>query len=183
VYAPSTLVSFPHEFTHGDVLQLQSAARVFLVQLARRTPLLLRGVDQLCFVGVDTTLRRVSGEKTQCAAFDHAKVGGYNALLRGYNPLLATIFTMDAAPVTARMDHKIRAAAEDIAEQNWLGIRYPKAIWDDEEQRFVFSAEIAETTYTAFEVSRHAITARLIVRRITRANPKQATGQDELFAP
>jgi len=183
VYAPSTLVSFPHEFTHGDVLQLQSAARVFLVQLARRTPLLLRGVDQLCFVGVDTTLRRVSGEKTQCAAFDHAKVGGYNALLRGYNPLLATIFTMDAATVTARMDHKIRAAAEDIAEQNWLGIRYPKAIWDDDEQRFDFSAEIAETTYTALEGTRHATTARLIVRRITRANPKQATGQDELLAP
>jgi len=70
-------------------------------------------------------LRRVSGKKKQGAAFGHAKVGGYNVLLRGYNPLLATISTMDAASATARMDRKIRAAAEGIAEQNWLGIRFP----------------------------------------------------------
>ena len=189
-------------------------------------------------------LRRVSGKKKQGAAFGHAKVGGYNVLLRGYNPLLATISTMDSAPVvaagrlragnagsargaaslvaeaigtaracgatgeivvradsafyskkviracrrngvrfsvTARMDRKIRAAADGIAEDRWLGIRYPNAIWDDEEQRFISDAEIAEITYTAFEGTRYAITATLIVRRIKRINPTLATGQDELF--
>ena len=243
VYAPSTLGSFLREFTHGHVQQLLAAHRGFLVQLARRTPL-LRGIDQLCFVDVDSMLRRMYGKKKQGVAFGHAKVGGYNVLLRGYNPLLATISTPDAAPVvaatrlragnagsargaasqvseaigtakacgatgeiivrcdsafygkkviwacrrngvrfsvTAKMDRKIRAAADSIPAGQWLGIRYPKAVWDDEAQCFISDAEIAEITYTAFAGTRYAITARLIVRRIRRVNPKQVPGQDELF--
>jgi hypothetical protein len=62
VYAPSTLGSFLREFTHGHVLQLQSASREFLVQLTRRTPL-LAGAEALMFVDVDSTLRRVYGKK------------------------------------------------------------------------------------------------------------------------
>jgi hypothetical protein len=100
VYAPSTLGSFLREFTHGHVLQLLAAARGFLVQLAGRVPL-LRGIDQVCFVDVDSMLRRMYGKKKQGVAFGHTKVGGYNVLLRGYNPLLATISTLDAAPVVA----------------------------------------------------------------------------------
>jgi Transposase DDE domain group 1 len=79
------------------------------------------------------------------------------------------------------MDRKIRAAAESIPADRWIGIRYPQAVWDDQEQRFISDAEIAEITYTAFAGTRHAITARLIVRRIKRLDPKQATGQGELF--
>jgi len=244
VYAPSTLGSFLREFTHGHVQQLLAASRQFLVELVRRTPRLLRGIDQLCFIDVDSMLRRMYGKKKQGVAFGHTKVGGYNVLLRGYNPLLATICTPDAAPViassrlragnagsargaasmvaeaigtakacgatgeiivrvdsafyakkviwacrrnkvrfsvTARMDRKIRAAAESIPADRWIGIRYPQAVWDDQEQRFISDAEIAEITYTAFAGTRHAITARLIVRRIKRLDPKQATGQGELF--
>lgn len=243
VYAPSTLGSFLREFTHGHALQLHSAAREFLVQLAGRTPL-LSGVDQLCFVDVDSMLRRVYGKKKRGAAFGHAKVGGYNVLLRGYNPLIATLSSPDSAPVvvasrlrsgnagsargaaslvaeaigtakacsatgdiivrmdsafyakkpiwacrrngarfsvTARMDSKIRKTADGVAEDKWVGIRYPEAIWDDEEQRFISDAEIAETRYTAFEGTRYAITANLIVRRVRRLNPKRPAGQDELF--
>ncbi len=35
----------------------------------------------------------------------------------------------------------------------------------------ITDAQIAETTYTAFEGARWAITARLIVRRVKRLNP------------
>ena len=98
VYAPSTLGSFLREFTHGHVRQLQAAARDFLVGLAGRTPL-LPGADVLCFVDVDSMLRRVYGKRKQGAAFGHAKVGGYNVRLRGYNPLVATVCTPLAAPV------------------------------------------------------------------------------------
>jgi hypothetical protein len=244
VYAPSTLGSFLRAFTHGHALQLQSAARQVLVGLAGRTPL-LAGADQLCFVDIDSMLRRMYGKKKQGVAFGHTKVGGYNVLLRGYNPLIATISTRSAAPVvaasrlragnagsargaasmvaqavgvaqdcgatgeiivrmdsafyakkvlracrrngarfsvTVRMDAKIERAIAGIGEDAWVSIKYPQAIWDEDEGRWISDAQIAEVTYTAFEGTRYEITARLVVRRIRRANPKQAPGQGELFA-
>src|SRR5262245_52189054 len=100
VYAPSTLGEFLRAFTHGHVRQLQAASREFLVQLARRTPL-LPGAGAVTFIDVDSLLRRVYGKQKQGAAFGHAKVGGYQVLLRGLNPLVATISTPDAAAVIA----------------------------------------------------------------------------------
>jgi hypothetical protein len=73
---------------------------------------------------------------------------------------------------------KIRRAIAAIDEDAWTGIRYPQAIWDDDEQRWISDAEVAETTYTAFASRRrHAVTARLIVRRVRRP---AAPGQTEL---
>jgi hypothetical protein len=60
----------------GHVRQLQAVAREFLVQLARRTPL-LPGAGAVTFVDVDSLLRRVYGKKKQGVGFGHAKVGGY----------------------------------------------------------------------------------------------------------
>jgi hypothetical protein len=44
----------------------------------------------------------------------------------------------------------------------------PNAIWDDDEQRLVSDAEVAEVAFTAFTSRRKAdhISARLIVRRV-----------------
>jgi hypothetical protein len=100
VYAPSTLGSFLRTFTHGHVRQLQSAASDVLVGLAASTPL-LPGVDQLCFVDIDSMLRRVYGKAKQGARFGHTKIGGYGVRLRGYHPLVATLSTPLAAPVVA----------------------------------------------------------------------------------
>jgi hypothetical protein len=246
VYAPSTLGSFLRAFTHGHVQQLASAARTFLLGLVRCTKgKVLAGADQLCFIDVDSMLRRVYGKAKQGVGFGHAKVGGYNVLLRGYNPLLATICTSLVAPivaaarlrggragsargaasmvaeaiatarscgatgliivradsafyarkviwvcrragvrfsVTVRMDAAIRRAIAAIPEDAWVSIRYPRAVWDEDEQRWISDAQIAEICYTAFEGTRWEITARLIVRRVRRLNPKQKAGQDELFA-
>jgi hypothetical protein len=83
--------------------------------------------------------------------------------------------------VTARMDRKIRRAIAAIPDHAWVGIRYPQAIWDEDEQRWVSDAEVAETGYTAFASRRrHAVTARLIVRRVRRLTPQVAAGQTEL---
>jgi len=63
-------------------------------------------------------------------------------------------------------------------------IKYPKAIFDQEQQRWISDAQIAETTYTAFTsaAKTHQVTARLIVRRVKRLNPKAGPqGQGELF--
>jgi hypothetical protein len=100
VYAPSTLGSFLRAFTHGHVRQLQAVSREFLVRLADRTPL-LPGAGAVTFIDVDSVLRRVYGKRKQGAGFGHAKVGGYGVLLRGLNPLVATMSTPDAAPLIA----------------------------------------------------------------------------------
>src|SRR5512133_206326 len=77
--------------------------------------------------------------------------------------------------VTARMDRKIRRPVGRLPAAAWTGIRYPQAIWDDEEQRWVSDAEVAEISYTAFASRRRqAVSARLIVRRVRRlAAPEQ----------
>jgi hypothetical protein len=249
VYAPSTLGSFLRTFSHGHVRQLQAVSREFLVQLARRTPL-LPGAGAVTFIDVDSLLRRMYGKKKQGVAFGHAKVGGYQVLLRGYNPLVATISTPDAAPViaasqlragnagsargaaslvaeaiattravlaarpvpmpgeivlradsafysrkviaaarrggvrfsvTIRVDKKVRRAIESVPADAWIEITYPEPVWDDDQQRFVSRAHIAQIAYTAFESTPDEVTARLIVRRIPDLNKTAVDAQGELF--
>jgi hypothetical protein len=85
--------------------------------------------------------------------------------------------------VTARMDSKIRAAIAAISEDAWTPVTYPKAIWDEDQRRWISDAQVAEVPYTAFASRKGmAVTARLIVRRVRDLNRKAAGGQDELFA-
>ena len=87
--------------------------------------------------------------------------------------------------VTARMDPAVRRAIAAIPETAWTPIRYPNAVWDDDEQRLISDAEVAEIEFTAFtsRPRRQQVTARLIVRRVKRLNPAGvAAGQDALFA-
>jgi hypothetical protein len=87
--------------------------------------------------------------------------------------------------ITARMDPAVTRAITQIPDHAWVGIKYPHAIYDQDEQRWVSDAEVAEIGFTAF-TSRHRdehISARLIVRRVKRLNPKTVpAGQDELFS-
>ena len=82
--------------------------------------------------------------------------------------------------VTAKTSAALRRAIATIDESRWVPIRYPNAIFDEETGRWISEAEIAETTYTAFAGTRHAYTARLIVRRIPHHDDKQVPGQGEL---
>jgi hypothetical protein len=77
--------------------------------------------------------------------------------------------------VTVRMDAKIRRAIDAIPHEAWIEIEYPQPVWDEEQQRFVSRAHIAETTYTAFEDTDDAVTARLIARRIPDLNKPGST--------
>jgi len=79
------------------------------------------------------------------------------------------------------MDLKIRRTIATIPDQAWVGIRYPQAIWDDDEQRWISDAEVAAVDYTAFASRRkQAVTAELIVRRVRRLAPEVTAGQTEL---
>jgi len=87
--------------------------------------------------------------------------------------------------ITIRMNSAVVTAISGIDESAWTPIRYPNAIWDEDEQRFISDAEVAEVPFTAFTSRRKAdhITARLIVRRVKRLNPISVTqGQGELFS-
>ena len=97
--------------------------------------------------------------------------------------VLGTIRSAGACfSVTVRMDPKIRAAIAAIGEDAWTPITYPRAVWDEDQQRLISDAEVAEVPYTAFASKKgQAITARLIVRRVKDLNRKAAEGQDELF--
>lgn len=86
--------------------------------------------------------------------------------------------------ITARMNASIKRAIATIGEDAWTAIRYPRAVWDEEGQCWISDAEIAEIPYTAFtsKPKKQQVTARLLVRRVTRLNPDaQAQGQGELF--
>lgn len=84
--------------------------------------------------------------------------------------------------ITVKHDAKVKVAIAQIKEQAWTPIKYPRAVWDEDEQRWISDAEIAEIAYTAFAHTKRAVTARLIVRRVRRLDPHAAPGQDELFA-
>jgi len=76
--------------------------------------------------------------------------------------------------VTARMTATVQAAISRIPDTTWTPIRYTDAVWDEEGQCWISDAEVAETPFTAFTSRRKAehISARLVVRRVTRLNPR-----------
>ena len=57
--------------------------------------------------------------------------------------------------ITARLTPAVTSAITTIPDQAWTPIHYPNAIWDEQEQRLVSDAEVAETTVTAFTSRRN----------------------------
>ena len=87
--------------------------------------------------------------------------------------------------VTARQDVAVKRAIAAISEDAWTTIRYPNAVFDEQLRQWVSDAEVAEVPFTAFASrgKKHAVTARLIVRRVRDQNPDHvvANAQGELF--
>ena len=77
-------------------------------------------------------------------------------------------------------------AISGISEQAWTPIKYPHAIFDEADQRWISDAEVAEVGFTAFTGRRKAehVPCRLVVRRVKRLQPLASDGteQGELFA-
>ncbi|MPV89926.1 IS1380 family transposase, partial [Georgenia ruanii] len=88
--------------------------------------------------------------------------------------------------VTARMNPQVKATIAGIDEDAWTPIKYPHAVWEETEQRWVSDAEVAEVPFVAFTSRRKAehVPCRLIVRRVRRLQPLASDGseQGELFA-
>jgi hypothetical protein len=82
--------------------------------------------------------------------------------------------------ITTRQNRSVRNAIAGIDPDAWTTIKYPNAIFDEDQQRWISDAEVAEIAYTAF-TSRgrdQQVSARLIVRRVPDLNP---ANQSELF--
>jgi hypothetical protein len=82
--------------------------------------------------------------------------------------------------ITPRQDPAVRKAISTIDAGAWTTIKYPNAIFDEDQQRWISDAEVAEIPYTAFSSRPKAkhVTARLIVRRVPDLN---LAHQHELF--
>jgi hypothetical protein len=83
------------------------------------------------------------------------------------------------------MDPAVTRAFTEIPEEAWTAITYPRAIFDEQENRWVSDAQVAEIAFTAFTSHKKSahIGARLIVRRVKRLNPQSVpTGQGALFS-
>jgi Transposase DDE domain group 1 len=80
--------------------------------------------------------------------------------------------------ITARQDSAVRKAIASIEAGVWTPIKYTNAVYDEDQQRWVSAAEVAEINYTAFTSRPKAdqVTARLIVRRIPDLNPAHQHG-------
>ena len=89
--------------------------------------------------------------------------------------------------VTVRMNSSVRKAIRAIPEKAWTTIKYPNAIWEPQEQRWISEAEVAEIGFTAFtsHPKKRQVHCRLVVRRVERLNKVTAAaavaGQDQLF--
>lgn len=93
--------------------------------------------------------------------------------------------------VTARMNPKVKATITAISEDSWTAIKYPKAVWEDDDTvpgggYWVSDAEVAETEFVAFAGRRKAdhVQCRLVVRRVRRLQPAASDGTEQgtLFA-
>jgi hypothetical protein len=122
IRAPSTLGSFLRAFSWGNARQLESVHRVMLVRLAGHTPL-LPGADQLAYLDVDSSVKRIYGPAKQGAGFGHTKIQGKSVLVRGLSPLIGVLSTPLAAPVISGTRlrggtaNTARGAASFVTEQ------------------------------------------------------------------
>ena len=85
--------------------------------------------------------------------------------------------------VTVPQWKTVTRAISAIREEEWVGIHYPNAVFEEDTGEWISDAEVAEVPFTAFTshtVSEH-VTCRLVVRRVKRLNPKASLGQGELF--
>ena len=88
--------------------------------------------------------------------------------------------------VTARMTGSVKNAIASISQDAWRTIKYPNAVFDQTEQRWISEAEVAEVEFVAFTHRRKSeqVSCRLVVRRVRRLQPQASDGtaQGELFA-
>jgi len=98
----------------------------------------------------------------------------------GHDVIAAALRQRACFSITARQDKAVRKAIASIDNDAWTSIKYTNAVFDEDQQRWISDAQVAEIAYTAITSRPKAkhVRARLIVRRVTDMNPNN---QSELF--
>jgi hypothetical protein len=127
-------------------------------------------------------LKRALTLARQCGATGTLIVRGDSAFFTA--EIITTIRAAGARfSVTARHSPALDATIAAIPDHSWTTITYPQARYDNDTDQWIKTAQIAETTYTAFtnvtENPGRTTTARLLVRRIRIGT--NTTAQGELF--
>ncbi len=101
----------------------------------------------------------------------------------GYPSVAAAMRGGADVSITVRLDPKVKAAIADIGEDAWTAIEYTDAIYDENTQRWISRAEVAEIGFSAFSSRKttEQIPGRLVVRRIPDLNKASGNGQAALF--
>lgn len=126
-----------------------------------------RGARRLIADAVATT-RRLPGMKAQkiLVRADSAYYG---------HPSVSAVLKAGAdVSVTARMTGTVKRAIATIPDNRWQTIQYTDAVFDEDTERWISSAEVAEVPFTAFASQKKAkqVPGRLVVRRIPELNRK-----------
>lgn len=126
-----------------------------------------RGAGKLISEALATT-RRLPGMKTQKILVRT------DSAYYGHPSVSAALKTGADVSVTARMTAPVKRAIATIPDNRWQTIQYPDAIFDEDTQRWISSAEVAEVPFIAFSSQKKAkqVPGRLVVRRIPELNKK-----------
>lgn len=91
----------------------------------------------------------------------------------GHSAISAAITGGADVSVTARMDKRVKKAIAAIADDAWQTIEYTNAIFDQDNRRWISTAEVAEIDFTAFTSRKNSeqVAGRLVVRRTPDFNP------------
>ena len=124
------------------------------------------------------TLKRIRGTHTTSPVLLRADSAFY-----GYATVAAAAKAGADVSITARMNPAIRRAIASIDGNGWKPIQYTDAVFDEASDRWISSAEVAETPFTAFSSRKRTerVIGRLIVRRIPDLNPHAGAGQPTIF--
>ncbi len=92
----------------------------------------------------------------------------------GHPSISAAIKAGAQVSVTTRMTSNITQAITQIPDTSWETIEYTDAVFDEDTERWISSAKVAEIPFTAFTSRKKTdhIPGRLVVRRIPELNKK-----------
>lgn len=161
----------------ATISTLQSSPLILGQQLRKGAAHSVRGADKLVSDSLATAKRLTGPSASIVARFDSAF----------YSAKVAKAVLAAGADycVTVPLNAAVTTAIGTIPDDAWTGIKYSKAIYDDDTGQWISDAQVAEIGFTAFSSAKKTarLAGRLVVRRIPELNAtKLAAAQDQLFA-
>lgn len=159
----------------GTVSGLRSAPMVCGQRLRSGSTYSSRGVHQFVTEMVNS-IAAMRGGRT-----DGILARGDSAFYT-HNTVSAAVDAGVEVSVTMKMDTKVVATIEAIAEDAWTPITYRHPVKDPETGAWITHAAIAEVPYTAFTGNAHTVSEHIAGRMIVRRMPKYTdTDQPGMF--